>query len=132
MHTTTDADALLRLDYQQTTDLMRTLTDVRFKLLALTPTLAGATVAVLGHPGSAVELLAVGLLGLTATLGLLLYELRNSQLYDYALARAQRLEAELGFCGGPFTDRPPRTQRPPRSPTRRRGPGLAPGDSARP
>lgn len=111
MHTATDTDALLRLDYQQTTDLLRTLTDVRFKLLALTPTLAGATVAVLGHPGSAVELLAVGLLGLTATLGVLLYELRNSQLYDYALGRAQRVEAELGFRGGPFTDRPERTQR---------------------
>jgi hypothetical protein len=111
MHAATDAEALLRLDYQQTTDLIRTLTDVRFKLLALTPTLAGATVAVFGHPGSAVQLLAVGLLGVTATLGVLLYELRNSQLYDYALDRAKRLEAELGFRGGPFTDRPDRSQR---------------------
>lgn len=110
MHTAADTDTL-RLDYQQTTDLIKSLTDVRFKLLALTPTLAGATVAVLGHPGSAVELLAIGLLGLTAALGVLLYELRNSQLYDYALARAQRLEAALGFVGGPFTDRPERTQR---------------------
>jgi len=109
----------LRLDYQQTTDLLRTLTDVRFKLLALVPTLSGATVAVIGHPGSAVELLAVGLLGLTATLGVLLYELRNSQLYDYALARAQQLETALGFrsirdgtaAGGPFSDRPERNQR---------------------
>jgi hypothetical protein len=30
----------LRLDYQQTTDLLRTLTDARFKLLALVPPLA--------------------------------------------------------------------------------------------
>jgi hypothetical protein len=93
-----DADAdRLRADYQQTTDLLRTLTDVRFKLLALVPTLSGAAVAVLGHPTSAAELIAVGLLGLTATLGVLLYELRNSQLSDYALRRAQSLEAELGF-----------------------------------
>ena len=88
----TDAD-LLRVDYQQTTDLLRTLTDVRFKLLALVPTLSGAAVAVLGHPSSAAELIAVGLLGLTATLGVLLYELRNSQLFDYAL-RPQRESLE--------------------------------------
>jgi hypothetical protein len=87
----------LRVDYQQTTDLLRSLTDVRFKLLALVPTLSGAAVAVLGHPSSAAELLAVGLLGLTATLGVLLYELRNSRLFDYALRRAQSLEAELGL-----------------------------------
>jgi hypothetical protein len=92
----TDADRL-QADYQQTTELLRSLTDVRFKLLALVPTLSGAAVAVLGHPSSAAELLAVGLLGLTATLGVLLYELRNSLLSNYALRRAQSLEAELGL-----------------------------------
>ncbi len=104
----TDAD-LLRVDYQQTTDLLRSLTDVRFKLLALVPTLSGAAVAVLGHPSSAAELIAVGLLGLTATLGVLLYELRNSQLSDYALRRAQSLEGELGL--GLYRDRPDRRLR---------------------
>ena len=64
---------LLRLDYQQTTDLLRTLSDVRFKLLALVPTLSGTAIAILGHPSSAAELLGVGLLGLVATLGILLY-----------------------------------------------------------
>jgi hypothetical protein len=103
-----DADRL-RVDYQQTTDLLRTLTDVRFKLLALVPALSGAAVAVLGHPGSAAELLAVGLLGLTATLGVLLYELRNSQLSDYALRRAQALEGELGL--GLYRERPDRALR---------------------
>jgi hypothetical protein len=104
----TDADRL-RVDYQQTTDLLRTLTDVRFKLLALVPTLSGAAVAVLGHPSSAAELISVGLLGLTATLGVLLYELRNSQLSDYALRRAQSLEGELGL--GLYRGRPERTLR---------------------
>jgi hypothetical protein len=99
----------LQADYQQTTDLLRTLTDVRFKLLALVPTLSGAAVAVLGHPSSAAELIAVGLLGLTATLGVLLYELRNTQLSDYALRRAQSLEAELGL--GLYRERPGRTLR---------------------
>ena len=86
----------LRLDYAQTTDLMRQITDVRFKLLALVPTLSGAAVAVLGRPSSVAELLAVGLLGLIATLGVLVYELRNTQLFDYALHRAQALERHLG------------------------------------
>jgi hypothetical protein len=104
----TDADRL-QADYQQTTDLLRTLTDVRFKLLALVPTLSGAAVAVLGHPSSAAELIAVGLLGLTATLGVLLYELRNSQLSDYALRRAQSLEGELGL--GLYRERPDRALR---------------------
>jgi len=110
--TETDADRL-RLDYQQTTDLLRDLTDARFKLLALVPTLSGTAVALIGRPTSSVALLAVGVLGLTATLGVLTYELRNSALYDYALHRACELEGALGFrsirgtaTGGLFTDRP--------------------------
>jgi hypothetical protein len=109
---------LLRLDYQQTTDLMWQITNVRFNLLALVPTLSGAAVAVLGRPSSVAELLAVGLLGLFATLGVLLYELRNTQLHDYALHRAQELERKLsltsidgvaGTGGGLFAERPART-----------------------
>ena len=110
---------LLRLNYQQTTDLLRTLTDIRFKLLAFVPTLSGAAVAVLGHPRPAAELLAVGLLGLTATLGILLYELRNTQLSEYGMRRAQQIEARLGLlsiggeqaAGGLFSERPSRTLR---------------------
>jgi hypothetical protein len=109
----------LQLDYQQTTDLLRTLTDVRFKLLALVPTLSGIAVAVLGRPSSAAELIGIGLLGLTATVGLLLYELRNSQLSDYAIHRAQAIESDLGLVsirggagpGGLFSERPGRTLR---------------------
>jgi len=96
-------DERLRLDYGQTVDLLRSLTDVRFKLLALVPTLTGAAVALLGRPRPAVELLAVGVLGLVATLGVLLYDLRNTQVYDYALRRAGELETRLGI-GSPFRD----------------------------
>jgi hypothetical protein len=110
---------LLRLDYQQTIGLLAGIGDVRFKLLALVPTLSGAAVAVLGRPSSSAELLAVGAIGLIATLGVLLYELRNTQLYDYGLNRAQMLEEALGFealdggggPGGLFSDRPDRTLR---------------------
>jgi len=109
----------LRLDYDQTTDLLRTLTDVRFKLLAIVPTLSGAAVAFLSRGRPAGELLAVGLLGLAATLGVVLYEVRNTQVYDYAVRRAKELEARLGAVsiygasgpGGLFTERPGRNVR---------------------
>lgn len=94
----------LRFDYAQTTDLLRTLGDVRFKLLALVPTLSGAAIALLAHPSSAVQILALGVLGLVATLGILLYDLRNSQLSDYALRRARSLESSLGL--GVYSDEP--------------------------
>src|SRR6476661_5249353 len=87
----------LRLDYNETTDLMRSLTDVRFKLVAFVPTISGAAIAVLGHGKSTAELLAVGLLGLVATVGIVIFDLRNTQLLDYAVLRAKSLEERLGF-----------------------------------
>lgn len=101
---TEQAPDQLRLDYDQTTELLRTLTDVRFKLLAFVPTISGAAVGLLGRAHSAAELLAVGSLGLVATLGIVLYEVSNTQLYDYAVARAEALEARLGL--GLFSERP--------------------------
>ena len=113
-----DADDRLRLDYEQTTQLMRTLTDIRFRLLAFVPTIAGASVGLLGTPHHAAELIAVGLIGLFATTGILLYELRNAQVYDAVVHRAETLERMLGFPpvldqaagrGGLFGERPART-----------------------
>jgi len=109
-----DADDRLRLDYEQTTQLYRALVDVRFKLLAIVPTISGTAVGLLGRPRPAAELLAVGVLGLVATLGILLYELRNTQLHDAAIDRAKELEKGLGFPstrqpaqpGGLFRERP--------------------------
>jgi hypothetical protein len=105
---TTDGDDRLRLDYDQTTQLLRMLTDIRFKLIAFVPTIAAASVGLFGKPRPAVELLAIGLLGLTATVGILVYELRNSQIYAAAAKRAADLEAQLGFQGGLYSDHPPR------------------------
>jgi hypothetical protein len=101
----------LRLDYGETTGLLRSLTDVRFKLLALVPTLTGTAVAVIGRPRPAAELLDVGVLGLVATLGVLLYDLGNTQVYDYASKRAGELEDKLGL-GGLYGGRPSPTLRP--------------------
>ena len=108
---------LLRLDYDHTLDQLRTLTDVRFKLLALVPTVSGTAIGLLGRPRSAAELLGVGLLGLCATLGIVFYELRNTQLYDYAARRARAVERELQLApalggqgaGGLYSERPDRS-----------------------
>jgi hypothetical protein len=42
-------------------------------------------------------LLGVGLLGLLATLGIFIYELRNTQLHDALVRRAAELERQLGL-----------------------------------
>jgi hypothetical protein len=96
----------LTLDYEQTTGLLRALADIHLKLLALVPTVSGTAVALLNRPGSAVQLLALGVLGFTATLGVLLYEWRNSRVADYATRRAQQIEAALGFVSLTGGDRP--------------------------
>ena len=92
-----DADERLRLDYDQTSELIRALMDVRFKLLAVVPTVAVAAVGLLGSARSAAELLAVGVLGLLATVGLLLYDVHNTEILDAMLRREQALERLLGL-----------------------------------
>jgi hypothetical protein len=114
-----DAEDRVRLDYEQTTQLLRTLVDVRFKLLAFVPTITGAAVGLVGRPRPAAELLGVGLLGLLATLGIFVYELRNTQLHDALLRRAAELERQLGLRsvlgasgpGGLFGELPGRAMR---------------------
>jgi hypothetical protein len=109
----------LELDYGQTTGLIRDLADTRFKLVALVPTISGAAVALLSQHPSPAQLLAVGTLGLTATVGVVIYELRNTQVYEYALQRAATLERTLeipstrepGQTGGVFSERPARELR---------------------
>lgn len=93
-----DPDERLRLDYGETGQLVRTLLDVRFKLLAFIPTIAGAAVALVGGdtPNGA-ELLGVGILGLLATFGVLLYELANTQVYHAALDHGCALERRLSL-----------------------------------
>lgn len=94
-------DARLRLEYEQTVAVLRDLTETRFRLLALVPTIAGAAVGLLTGGRAAVELLAIGLLGLTATFGLLVYELSAGELKSELAARARQLESEL-FTHGPL------------------------------
>lgn len=101
----------MRLDYDQTAQLLRSLTDTRFRLLAFVPTVAGAAVGLISGPRSGLQLLAIGTLGLTATLGILLYELRNSQITRSAAARARRLEGHLLLEGPLVVEWPEQGQR---------------------
>jgi hypothetical protein len=96
-----DAEDRLRLDYDRTTELVQSLLDTRFKLLALVPTIAGAAVGLITAPRPAVELLGIGVLGLAATVGILLYEMRNSEILEAMLRHAQVLEQVLGLQAGP-------------------------------
>ena len=100
-------DERLRLEYQQSVTAFGGLTEIRFKLLALVPTVAGAVVALVPAHSTGVELLAIGLLGLVATKGVLVYELRNSQIRAAAGERMTEIEGEL-FARGPIGKVPPR------------------------
>jgi hypothetical protein len=94
-----DEETRLRLEYDSGSELLRGLTETRFRLLALVPTVAGAVVALINGPESAVELLAIGLLGLCATLGVLLYELRNGEIQTAVAHRVAEAEEQLLLHG---------------------------------
>jgi hypothetical protein len=93
----------LALDYQWTNEQIKLLTDIRFRLLALLPPLVAIAVTVLssatlGGPVSPVAMVGVGILGFFITLGAVIYDLRNSQLYDAHLHRAALIERALGMA----------------------------------
>src|SRR5215218_8202050 len=86
----------LRLDYEQTCQQIRALTDTRFKLLAFVPTLTAAAVALLSSRNiDQWTVLAISLLGFSVTLGIIFFEMRNTVLYDGAIHRAKSLEVAL-------------------------------------
>jgi hypothetical protein len=84
-------------EYEQATRLLAGLDETRFRLLAFVPTIAGAAVGLISGRPPAVELLGLGLLGLGATVGILLYELRNSQIARGLSSHADHLEHALQF-----------------------------------
>ena len=86
-----DVDDRLRLDYEQTAGQISALTDVRFKLLGTVPTVALAAVGIGGAHPSTGGLIGLGLLGLVATVGILVYELRNTETLAAALYHARDL-----------------------------------------
>ena len=105
-----ERDLLLKL-YEQTCTTWRMLVDVRFKLFALVPTVSLISLATVFGGGDATKYFSPKLrllfacLGLVATLGLLIYELRNSQLHDDLISRGRKIEEELGVHTGVFRGR---------------------------
>ena len=102
-------------DYQTTVDVVKLLSDIRFRCLVFVTAIiaiANALIPGTGNPGTRI---ALGLVGLVATLGITVYDLRNSQLYDAAIHRAKELERQLELLpatnkweeGGLFAERPP-------------------------
>jgi len=89
--------ARLQLDYQTTVDIIKMLTDIRFKLLAFIPTVAGLAVIFSEESNLGPGTVALGILGLVFTIGVALYDLRNSMIYDAAIHRAKGIEKKMGF-----------------------------------
>lgn len=108
---TPEEQVLLIMIYEQVCSTWRMLVDVRFKLFALVPTVSLLSLAtVFGGNETAKYLpgrlrLLFGILGLLATIGLLIYELRNSQLHDDLISRGRKIEDELGIDTAVFRGR---------------------------
>lgn len=123
----------LSYEYEQINENFRFLADVRFKLLALIPPLGGVGIFILSNlglnagssEGATPTLLLVSLasiFGLLVTLGITLYDQRNSELYNALIHRAKYLEkafqvpsAPAGLkedrWGGQFRERPDKSRR---------------------
>ena len=133
-----DAEDRLRLDYDRTSDLVQSCWSTRFKLLALVPTIAGTAVGLISAPRPAVELLGIGVLGLAATVGVLLYECATARSSRrcfgtprcssvYSGSRAAPTSMAPKGCDSPLRDPRPLPGRAHRGPRPRARPRLRGG-----
>lgn len=103
-------DELFKL-YGEICSSWRMLTDVRFKLLGLVPTVSVvALLNILSQEGIAKGLSPITRTGIIAfgflvTIALYIYDRRNTELYDDLISRARRIEMELGMDTGQFLGR---------------------------
>ncbi|RZU02634.1 hypothetical protein [Rivibacter subsaxonicus] len=97
-------EALLK-EYGEVCSNFRLLTDIRFKLLALLPVATAVAVAT-SHQAGGLIAVAVSLFGLAVTIGLVVYNARNDQLYIELVGRAAAIERSLGLPDGAFANRP--------------------------
>lgn len=90
-------DADLRAgEYEQVVGMVNLLTNVRFKLAAFVPTLTAAAVALISSAdASPPTQVMFGVGGLVFVIGIVVYDLRNSQIYNGAIGRAKELEKTL-------------------------------------
>ena len=101
-------DLLLML-YEQVCSTWKALIDVRFKLLGLVPTVSIAVLAsILSTKSDGLMFsgkLLISLLGMLASIGLFIYDKRNSELHDDLISRGRKIEEELGIETGIFRGR---------------------------
>ena len=109
--TSTDTKDIALAVYSECGSLIRALTDVRFKLLALVPAISAlALVAIVSPSGplanTAVAVrIAAAVIGFVVIATIRMYDVRNSELYDDLISRARSLEADLGVELGAFNRR---------------------------
>jgi hypothetical protein len=90
-----------KAEYEQINNNFRMLTEIRFKLVALVPTLGGVAVYLLtkmteGLTGSNYATVGfLSVLGFVATLGITFYDQRNSELYNLLVKRGGEMEKLL-------------------------------------
>jgi hypothetical protein len=113
-----DGNSALELEYCEVNDNIRTLADVRFKLLALVPAVGGVASFLLTRvgepslkttPSDYAMVIVFGVFGFLVTLGVVFYDQRNSKLYNALIKRAKELEDENHLrLKGQWTKRPSR------------------------
>jgi hypothetical protein len=112
-HSRPEKNDMIQFDYEKTLQTYQMLADVRFKLLALVPLISGAAIAFLTtdpvHASSQI-VLAGGVFGLLITLGITIYDQRNTQIMNVSKSRARELEQRLHLPlgGGQFQQMPPK------------------------
>ena len=99
----------LAMLYNQVCSSWKTLVDVRFKLLGLVPAVSlGLLTTVLSNKSDALPAsgkMLISLLGAVASLGIFIYDRRNSELHDDLISRGRKIEEELGIDTGIFRGR---------------------------
>jgi len=95
-------------EYGEVGQMFRKLTDIRFRLVSFLPLVSGASVAftVLRNEIANVGVSFFALFGLAITIGLIIYNARNDQLYDELVSRAAAIERSVGLHDGYFANRP--------------------------
>lgn len=96
----------LQAEYREVCNNFRTLTDIRFKLLAFLPIGTAAGVGLTVNANHTLSNTLIGLFGLIVTSSVALYNTRNDQLYIELVSRAAELERHLKLKDGAFAHRP--------------------------
>lgn len=94
--------------YREVCATWRELVGVRFKLLGFVPTVSFLALGgILARQELRTALgVSIAVFGMLATIALMTYDQRNSQLHDELISRGRRIEFELGINVGLFRGRP--------------------------